>query len=130
MIYVLTFGGDPVTTDTIGDDQADEARGVVDEWWARQMGSGRVLLGARLAGPYAATTVRFAAGRSSIEDGPFTAESESVAGFGIIAAADLDEALAMVRSWPLGGYIEIRPLAHPTMWNEIGSPHTATGDTA
>lgn len=91
-------------------------------------GIGRILLGARLAGAHAATTVRFAGGRSLIEDGPFTAETESVGGFGIIAAADLDEALAMLRPWPISGYIEIRPLAHPRMWNEIGSPHTSTGD--
>lgn len=113
----------------MGDDEADHAKAAVDHWWAHQMGSGRVLLGPRLAGPYAATTVRFTGGGSLIEDGPFTAEAESVGGFGIIAAADLDEALAMVRSWPIGGYIEIRPLANPSMWNEIGSPHTPSGDT-
>ena len=57
--------------------------------------------------------VRFLEGSRIVEDGPFTAEAECVAGFGIIEATDLDEALAIVRSWPLGGYIEIRPLAQP-----------------
>jgi hypothetical protein len=42
----------------------------------------RVLLGTRLAGPHAATTVRFAGGSSLIEDGPFTKEVESAAGSG------------------------------------------------
>lgn len=130
MIYVLTFGGDPITIEAIADDAARAAKAAVDDWWFRQMGSGHVLLGARLAGPHAATTVRFVGGRSLIEDGPFTAEAESVGGFGIIEAADLDEALAIVRSWPIGGYIEIRPLAQPGIWSEIGNQKTPPGETA
>ena len=130
MIYVLTFGGDPITTDTIAGIDAIAAKAAVDDWWVRQMASGRVLLGARLAGPYAATTVRFVGGGSQIEDGPFTVEAESIGGFGIIDARDLDEVLAMVRSWPIGGYIEIRPIAQPGMWSEIGSPKTRPGEIA
>lgn len=126
LIYVLTFGGDQITTEAV----AGDAKAAVDDWWFRQMGSGRVLLGARLAGPHAATTVRFAGGKSRIENGPFTAEAESVGGFGIIEAADLDEALAIVRSWPIGGYIEIRPIAQPGMWSEIGSPTPQPGEIA
>ena len=129
-MYVLTFGGDPITTEAIGGDAADAAKAAVDDWWFRQMGSGRVLLGARLAGPHAATTVRFAGGSSLIEDGPFTAETESVGGFGIIEAANLDEALTIVRSWPVGGYIEIRPIARPGIRSEIVSPKTQAGEIA
>ena len=130
MIYVLTFGGDPITTDAVAGDAAQAAKAAADDWWFRQMGSGRVLLGARLAGPHAATTVRFVAGRRVIEDGPCTPEADSVGGFGIIEATDLDEALAIVRSWPIGGYIEIRPLAQPDLRTELGSPKAQSGEIA
>jgi hypothetical protein len=130
VIYVLTFGGDPSTIDAIANEAAHAAKAAVDDWWLRQMGSGRVLLGARLAGPHAATTVRFVGGRCLIEDGPFTAEAESVGGFGIIEAANLDEALAIVRSWPIGGYIEIRPLAQPDLGTEVGSSKAQPGEIA
>jgi hypothetical protein len=63
--------------------------------------------------PFSATTIRFLDGRSIVVDGPFTPESEAIGGFGIIDVADLDEALAVARAWPLGGYIEIRPLMSP-----------------
>jgi hypothetical protein len=129
VIYALTFGGDPVTGGALSGEQADRAKADADYWWVRQMVAGKVLIGARLAGPYAATTVRFLEGSRIVEDGPFTAEAECVAGFGIIEATDLDEALAIVRSWPLGGYIEIRPLAQPSMWTTTLGAISEQGDT-
>lgn len=67
---------------------------------------------------------------TAVAAGAFTVEAESIGGFGIIDARDLDEVLAMVRSWPIGGYIEIRPIAQPGMWSEIGSPKTQPGEIA
>lgn len=129
MIYALTFGGDPVTAGALSGEVDERAKAEADDWWFRQMVAGRVLIGARLAGPFAATTVRIVEGSRIVEDGPFTAEAECVAGFGIIEATDLDEALAIVRSWPLGGYIEIRPLAQPSMWTTTLGAISAQGDT-
>ena len=80
-----------------------------------------------LKAPFSATTVRFVGGRSVIHNGPCTPEAEAIGGFGIIEAADLDEALAIVRSWPVGGYVEIRPLASQAERSEIvGYPQHTT----
>lgn len=103
MIYVLTFGGDPITLEALPPDEAYRAAAAVDASWSRNRRAGEVLAGAKLMAPFSATTVRFVGSRSVIHDGPFTTEAEAVGSFGIIDVADLDEALAVARSWPLGG---------------------------
>lgn len=50
----------------------------------------------------------------TITDGPFLDSKEIVAGFYILEAADLDEALAIARRNPVcqqGGGVEVRPVA-------------------
>jgi hypothetical protein len=60
-----------------------------------------------------ATTLRRATGTpDAIVDGPFAETKEQLAGYYLIAAADLDEALALAAAMPLtDGYLEIRPVA-------------------
>ncbi len=43
-------------------------------------------------------------------DGPFVEAKESVGGYAIVEARDLDEALSLAKTWPCGGTIEIRPI--------------------
>lgn len=112
-MYVLTFGGDPITLESLPPDEAARAAEQLDAWWRHNQRWGRVLTGARLMAPPTATTVRFIGGRPRFHDGPFTAEAEAVGGYGIIQVADLDEALTLACSWPAGGYVEIRPLRSP-----------------
>lgn len=113
-MYVLTFGGDPITLQSLPEDGAQRAIAKVAAWWREHRAAGRIVAGAKLMPPYSATTVRFIEGRPFVVDGPFNSESDAIGGFGVIDVADLDEALAIARSWPLGGYVEIRPLMSPT----------------
>lgn len=55
--------------------------------------SGTWLFSARLHGPEAATVVRKVDGRRVVSDGPFVESKEHLAGFYVIEATDLDEAL-------------------------------------
>lgn len=119
MLYVLTFGGDPITLDTLPPDEAARAREELETWWNHNRRWGRILAGARLNAPLTATTIRFAGSRADLHDGPFTPEPEAIGGYAIIQVADLDEALAMAYSWPAGGYVEIRPLLHPDSAAEV-----------
>jgi hypothetical protein len=61
-----------------------------------------------------ATTLRAQAdGGVSVTDGPFAETKEALAGYYLIEAADLDEALEMARSVPLdNGGTEVRPIRH------------------
>ena len=59
-----------------------------------------------------AKTVRIRNGKMSVTDGPFTETKEQLAGFYLLEAKDLDEAIAMAAKIPPAreGSIEIRPV--------------------
>jgi len=59
-----------------------------------------------------ATTVRVRNGRTEITDGPFAETREQLAGFYLVEAADLDEAIRLAARIPPArvGSIEVRPV--------------------
>ena len=59
-----------------------------------------------------ATTVRVRNGRTTVTDGPFAETKEQLAGFYLIEAADLDEAIEAAAKIPPAreGSIEVRPV--------------------
>lgn len=61
-----------------------------------------------------ATTVRTAPGTEPmVSDGPFAETKEVIAGFYLINAANLDEALALAKQVPVDqGSVEIRPIMY------------------
>ena len=63
-----------------------------------------------------ATTVRVRDGKVSIRDGPFTETKEVLAGFYLIDAADLNDAIQIASKMPpaLLGSIEVRPIRELT----------------
>jgi hypothetical protein len=69
--------------------------------------------GLGLQPPETATTVRVQDGRVLVTDGPFVDVKESINGYLIFEAADLDAAIALAARIPaarLGGAIEVRPV--------------------
>jgi hypothetical protein len=73
--------------------------------------SGTFLFGGGLHGPDATTVVRATEGDAIVTDGPFAESKEHIAGFYVINADDLDEALAWAGkvSAAIGRPIEVRP---------------------
>ena len=61
---------------------------------------------------HTATTIRVRSGRVSITDGPFAETKETLAGFYLIDAHDLNEAIQLASQIPPArvGSIEIRPI--------------------
>jgi len=59
-----------------------------------------------------ATTVRVRGGRATITDGPFAETKEQLAGFYLVDAANLDEALEIAAKIPPAreGSVEVRPV--------------------
>ena len=59
-----------------------------------------------------AKTVRARAGRTTILDGPFAETKEVLAGFNLVEAASMDEALRLAQGFPWVRYgsIEVRPV--------------------
>jgi hypothetical protein len=78
--------------------------------------AGRCLASEALQPVYTAKTVRVRDGKVSITDGPFTETKELLAGFYLIEAADLNEAIQTASQIPPArvGSIEIRPVRELT----------------
>jgi hypothetical protein len=77
----------------------------------RLRGSGHLLDGTPLHPVHTATTVRVRNGEASVTDGPFAETKEALAGFYLIDARDLNEAIQIASKIPPAKYgsIEIRP---------------------
>jgi hypothetical protein len=82
---------------------------------------GKVVLAGPLQGPETAVSVRFSNGKRSRTDGPFIETKEYIAGFIVIAADSIDEAVAIASDGDLADFAnyEIRPL--------LDEKHSRTG---
>jgi hypothetical protein len=74
--------------------------------------SDRLLVTHALQSVRTATTVRVRHGRLATTDGPFAETKETLGGFFLIEARDLNEAIQVASSWPSAriGSIEVRPI--------------------
>jgi hypothetical protein len=83
-------------------------------WWREHAQAGRLLHGAKLQAPTAATTVRVADDKHVVTDGPFVEAKEILGGYALMELPDLDEAIAVAKTWPplviAGESVEIRPV--------------------
>ena len=98
------------------DAQADDDAGARDmvpaiETWLAETGSRR-LLGSPLAAPADAVTVRTRGGDVIRTDGPYAETKEWIAGFDLIDAASMDEAIEIASRHPVAhfGMVEVRAL--------------------
>jgi hypothetical protein len=74
-------------------------------------GRGVRLQGHQLRPVSDASSVRVRDGEVLVADGPFAETKEQIAGFDIIEAADLDEAIEVASRHPVASYgtVEVRP---------------------
>ena len=111
MKYVLLFvETEQFAKDLEAMDQADRDRAfmLVGQWFMEH--ADKVKGGSKLRPAETATTVRLDGGDPVVLDGPFVEGKEVVSGYAEVEAEDLDEVLAMVKSWPGCPVVEIRPL--------------------
>jgi hypothetical protein len=73
---------------------------------------GKLLDFQQLEAPATAKTLRVRDHRASVLDGPFAETKEYLAGFNLIEAADMDEAMRIAAEFPWArtGAIEVRPV--------------------
>ncbi|MFI0454346.1 YciI family protein [Actinomadura sp. 6N118] len=111
MKYVLMF----VETDefareleAMNDADRQEAFEAVGRWFIEH--AAQITHHAKLQPAQTATTMRLTGGDAIVTDGPFVEGKEVVSGYAEIEVADLDEAMAIARSWPACPIVEIRPI--------------------
>ncbi|WP_240220100.1 YciI family protein [Rheinheimera hassiensis] len=75
-------------------------------------GSGRMQAAEALQPVSTATTIRVRSGKVSITDGPFAETKEQLAGFYLVEAHDLNEAIQIASGIPAArvGSVEVRPV--------------------
>ncbi|MDX6680735.1 MAG: hypothetical protein QOG94_774 [Solirubrobacteraceae bacterium] len=90
----------------------DEKRAIVGAYKTISQTAG-VSPGLQLQPPETATTVRVQDGSTLVTDGPFAEMKESIGGYLLFEADDLDAAIELASQIPaarLGGAIEVRPI--------------------
>ena len=100
------------TLDTLSSDEWGALRQATLDYVADLRRTGRLLVTHALQSVDNATTVRVREGRLSTTDGPFAETKETLGGFFLIEARDLDDAVAVASRWPSArlGAIEVRPI--------------------
>ena len=108
MKYMLMFTSDGDGMDSAPPEQVQAMYAKVGEWWSTHTASGALTGGHQLQPASTATTVDPRTG--VVTDGPFLESRESIGGYGIVEAPDLDTVIAMAKTWPASPKVEIRPI--------------------
>jgi hypothetical protein len=107
--YMLMF----ISDDSNWDPSKPETQAAykrIGEWFEEHTKSGKITGGEELKSTNTATTVRQRNGKITVTDGPFAESKEAIGGYALVDVKDLDEAVAMAKTWPALSAIEIRPL--------------------
>lgn len=99
--YMLMFVGDE-SRRNVSQPPSPE----VGKWWE----SNRAVIkeGARLDLTKNAVTIKRVNGQMKVSDGPFIEAKETVGGYALVDVPDLDAAIKLAKSWPMGD-VEVRP---------------------
>ena len=105
MKYLCLVYSEEAALQTMTDDECMEYDAAIRK-------SGHCLASEALQSVHTATSVRVRTGKVTITDGPFAETKEQLAGFYLIDAADLNEALQVAAKIPPArvGSIEVRPI--------------------
>jgi hypothetical protein len=106
--YMLMFVDDDEEFRAWSKEERDRAYAEIGRWWDDLVKKGVIKGGEELTPKATAMTVRRVNGKMQVSDGPFIESKEHVGGYALIEANDLDEAIAVARTWP-GGDVEVRP---------------------
>lgn len=109
MKYMLMLVRDDEQWEAFSDAERDMP--AIGAWFMDLAAKGKLRGGEQLFPARTATTVSWPEpGRPVVTDGPYLETKETIGGFGIIEVEDLDEAIAIARSWPAPSHkVELRP---------------------
>jgi hypothetical protein len=116
MKYMLLIhqGSTPTPPSQAWDDLPEEEKRAVYAAYQAINENPAVTSGLQLQSPETATTVRVQDGKTLTTDGPFVEIKESIGGYLLFEAEDLDAAIELASRIPaarMGGAVEVRPIA-------------------
>lgn len=112
MKYVLLIYNDKVLLDALPTGEFDSRMRYCLAHADELRDHGKLLDSQMLAAPSAAKSVRIRNGRQTTLDGPFAETKEMIAGFNLIEADSMDEAVSIAAEFPWAktGCVEVRPV--------------------
>jgi hypothetical protein len=112
MRYLLLICHDEKGWDLLSEAERQQAMAGYRAFREETRSTGHFIDGSRLQPASAATSVRVRGGKRLITDGPFAETREQLAGYFLVEARDLDEAINLAARLPGAhtGTIEVRPL--------------------
>jgi hypothetical protein len=112
MRYICLAYEEESTLNALSGDEWNTLREETLSYLEELRNRGHVVVAEALQGIRTAATVRVRGGKVSITDGPFAETKETLGGFFLINARDLNEAIQVASKWPSArlGSIEVRPI--------------------
>lgn len=112
MQYMCLIYGDPEIAATMSEEEGNQVFADYNAFTESIRESGHLVGGDALHPVETATTVRVRGGETMVTDGPFAETKEQLAGFYMIEARDLNEAIQIAGRIPPArvGSIEVRPI--------------------
>lgn len=113
MKYLLLIYNDAALLDALPSEEFDYRLAHCYERARELMADGRLLGSERLEKPESAATVRIRDDELAVTDGPFAETKEYLAGFNVVEARDMNEAIRLAAGFPWArtGSVEVRPIA-------------------
>jgi hypothetical protein len=124
MKYVMLIVDEAGYWETLPENRRAEAFDRIGQWWGELAQKGTIVGGHQLQPPDTATTVKVHGGTAEVADGPFF--KEAVGGYGILDVANLDEAIAVVKTWPGDAKLELRPIVERASMENLPAAQPAT----
>jgi hypothetical protein len=124
MKYVMLIVDETGYWETLPENRRAEAFDRIGQWWGELAQKGTIVGGHQLQPADTATTVKVHGGKAEVADGPFF--KEAVGGYGILDVANLDEAIAVVKTWPGDAKLELRPIVEQASMENLPAAQPAT----
>jgi hypothetical protein len=124
MKYVMLIVDEAGYWETLPENRRAEAFDRIGQWWGELAQKGTIVGGHQLQPADTATTVKVHGGKAEVADGPFF--KEAVGGYGILDVANLDEAIAVVKTWPGDAKLELRPIVERASMENLPTAQPAT----
>ena len=128
MKYLVIIYNDPTLLGAMAQQEFDKTMRGCIEHADELKGEGRLLESQQLESPATAKTLRRRNNRLTVTDGPFAETKEILAGFNLIEADNMDEAVRIASEFPWSdvGSIEVRPIRDfEAVRNRVGAQRPA-----
>ncbi len=123
MTYVMLIADETGYWETLPEAKRAEVFDRIGQWWGEQSQKGTIVGGHQFQPADTATTVKVHGGKSDVADGPLS--KEAIGGYGILDVANLDEAIAVVKTWPGDARLELRPVVERASMDNLPTPQPA-----